>query len=81
MRSRFYLSGNSDLTPIGALLNELSRLRTRADYEMATHYFRTKSRAAQAVTDAENGLKLLAALEADPAKLAAAVAAIQSRFP
>jgi hypothetical protein len=81
VRSRFYLSSYPDLTPIGTILNHLSHLRNQADYEMSSLQFKTVSVVRQAVLDADDGLKQLDALQADAAKLAAAIAAIRKRFP
>lgn len=81
VRDRFFLAGNIDLTPIGLILHELSKLRNRADYELTSTSFAHPAKAHDAMNKATDALRQLDALEADAARLAAAVAAIRARFP
>jgi uncharacterized protein (UPF0332 family) len=76
VRLRFTIPGHAELFAINLVLEALSRLRTRADYEIATSgHFATANAARNAVTDAENTLARLDALDADPALRSAAIAA------
>jgi hypothetical protein len=81
VRDRFSMPANPDLIPIGVGLNETAFLRTKADYEMTTGLFKSDATARDRVQKAGDALSLLDALEADAARLAAAVAAIRARFP
>jgi len=74
-------ANNPDLVSIGRLLGTLSQKRSYADYDMTSPFFSTKAIATNAGTDADDALSRLDALEADLVKLAAAIAAIRSRFP
>jgi hypothetical protein len=81
VRDRFFQANNPDLVSIGRLLGTLSQKRSYADYDMTSPFFSTKAIATNAGTDADDALSRLDALEADLVKLAAAIAAIRSRFP
>jgi hypothetical protein len=82
VRLRFMIPRHAELFAINLVLESLSRLRTRADYETAAPgHFATANAARNAVTDAERALTRLDALDADPAQRAAAVAAIRAAFP
>jgi uncharacterized protein (UPF0332 family) len=78
VRLRFVYAGDADVKEIGYALERLARLRNRADYDLTTQaLFANAAGAVLAVQDAEGELARLDALEADSARLAAAVATIQ----
>jgi hypothetical protein len=70
-----------DLITIGTALDKLSQLRSKADYELTSPRFKTDHEAQASVPEAENALDLLDAFDGDPAKRAAAIAEIRSRWP
>ncbi len=73
---------HADLKQIGRVLHHLSQLRNRADYDLApSARFATAVEAQRAIGDAARALALLDAIDADPARRAAAIAAIQAAFP
>ena len=79
VRLRFYCVAHPDLKSIGWALDWLVRFRNRADYDLSPHVdFASNTRAEQAIDDARDALALLDAIEADPARQAAA---IRTAFP
>ena len=82
VRLRFTFPADPDVKQIGNVLDDLGRLRNRADYNLAAlAEFATPTRAQQAVQDAATALALFDAIEADPARRTAAIAAIRKAFP
>ena len=79
---RFNYAADPDLKSIGRSLEYLSKLRNRADYDLFPHAdFASDGPAQQALDEAEDALKLLDAIDADPARQTAAVAAVRKAFP
>ncbi len=77
VRNRFDYAANFSLKQIGKALEQLGRLRDRADYEIdVTGPFHSYFSTEQAIFKAEGMIDLLDDIEADPAELAAAVAAV-----
>jgi hypothetical protein len=77
VRLRFTYAASPDLTQVGKTLDELSQLRNRADYHLTSAgRFSSDGPATQAVRDAQAAIDLLDAIEADPARRAAAIAAL-----
>jgi hypothetical protein len=82
VRLRFAYPANPDMKQVGDVLEELGRFRNKADYNLsALAIFATPGQALQAVQDAATALALLDAIAADPARQAAAIAAIRKAFP
>lgn len=82
VRLRFLYAGDSDLRTVAHTLEDLGKLRNRADYELTpTPLFHSPTAVQTAIPDAEQSLNLLQQVEADPARVAAAVATIQAAFP
>jgi hypothetical protein len=76
-RLKLIYATDPDLKRIGLTLEALGRLRNTADYQMATAGpFVSSTIAIAALADAEAAVALLDALEADPARRAAAVGSI-----
>jgi hypothetical protein len=79
VRLRFLYAPDSDLKDVGYALERLGSLRNRADYHLtAPAHFASKSHAAQAVHEAEVNVARPDRLEGDPARRAAAIAAIRA---
>src|SRR5262245_12041566 len=82
VRLRFSFPADVTLKRIGDSLDQLGRWRNHADYELSPGKPFATSRASQmAVTLADDAVELLDQIDADPARRAAAVAAIQAAFP
>jgi hypothetical protein len=82
VRLRFVYPADRDLKEVGDVLDELVRLRNKADYELGTPGPFTDARVVQGVLPkARDALTLLDAIEADPARRTAAVAAVRAAFP
>ncbi|MCE9531136.1 MAG: hypothetical protein K8T89_08430 [Planctomycetes bacterium] len=81
VRSRFINTNDPDLQIIGKALLDLVTLRNDADYEMTASVFTNDVLAKKRIAQAEDALKLLDAIDADPIKRTAAFAEIQSRWP
>ena len=82
VRLRFTYAQNKDLKKIGRVLDDLVIARNRADNDLsALSFFASDTYPKQAVQDAADALALLDAIEADPARRAAAIVAIQKAFP
>jgi hypothetical protein len=82
VRLRFVFTADGDLQRIGDALDRLSRLRNQADYQLATPgQFATDTAAVQAADLAQSRIALIDAIDADPARRAAAVAAIRAAWP
>jgi hypothetical protein len=81
VRFRFTIPANNDLRFVGNFLDPLGTLRNRADYETsAPGVFANHRPARFAVADAQGAIDRLDAINADPARVAAAVAAIRAAF-
>jgi len=77
VRLRFLYSTEADLKQMGRILENLGRLRNLASYDLTTRTeFLSDHDATLAIQDADDMLALLDAIEADPARLAAAIASI-----
>jgi hypothetical protein len=82
VRLRFTFPADADLKKIGDALDRLGRLRNKADYDLSSlPAFSSDAAAQDAIRRAGDALAVLDAIEADPARLAAAVAAIRAAFP
>jgi hypothetical protein len=76
-RLKLVYATDRDLKRVGLILEALGRLRNAADYQMSpSGPFVSSSVAVSALADAEAAVALLDALEADPARRAAAVGSI-----
>ena len=76
-RLKLVYSTDPDLKRIGLTLEALGRLRNAADYQLSlSSPFVSARIAVQALADAEAAVALLDALEANPARRAAAVGSI-----
>jgi hypothetical protein len=77
-RLKFVYATDPDLKRIGLTLESLGRLRNAADYRLGiSGSFVSPRSSASALTDAESAIALLDAIEADPARCAAAARTIQ----
>jgi hypothetical protein len=77
VRLKFVYAGNADLRRIGDALDFLVRHRNEASYDLGPLLvFQTRRLALRAVQEATDALALLDAIDADPARRAAAVAAL-----
>jgi hypothetical protein len=82
VRLRFTFPAHQDLRHVGDALDELTRLRNQADYHLAgPGRFASGVRATQAVVRAQAAIDLLDQIDADPARRAAAIAAIRAAWP
>ena len=77
-RLKLIYATDRDLKRIGLMLEALGRLRNAANYQLGTSGpFVSPRIAVSALTDAESAIALLDAIEADPARCAAAARTIQ----
>jgi hypothetical protein len=82
VRLRFTFAAHPDLRTIGMTLEKLGQLRNRADYDLSTLLaFASAAVATNAVQEAALRIDLLDAIERDPLRRTAALAAIQKAFP
>ncbi len=81
VRLRFDSPTSIDLQQIGRVLDWLSQLRSKADYDLASSRFMTDSDSSLAITTSERALSLLDSLDSDPIKRAGALFDIRTRFP
>jgi hypothetical protein len=82
VRLRFVYARHPDAVPVGGALDDLGQWRNQADYRLASAgMFASATRATQAVNRAQSAIALLDAVEADPARRAAIVAAIRAAWP
>ena len=82
VRRRFIFTPHPDLKSVGQALDDLSTLRNQADYQLATSgKFSSAKSATNGVTAATAMVALLDTLDADPARRAAVVAALQAAWP
>jgi hypothetical protein len=81
-RHRLLVPNDADLNDAARALDELSRLRNAADYELSSPgQFATDSRAQAAIRRAATAITTLDTIDADAARRAVAIAAIRSVFP
>jgi hypothetical protein len=77
-----HLSADRDLRAIGTAIDNLVRLRNRADYQLALLAdFASDAKALTAISEAADAIALLDAIDADSTRRTAAIAAIQAAFP
>ena len=77
VRLRFSYASDADVKAIGDQLDDSVQLRNRASYNLSPlPEFASPIRVQRAVQEAESALALLDAIEADPARLAAAIASL-----
>ncbi len=82
VRLHFLIPADPDLKQIGRVLDDLIRLRNQADYTLSPiREFQSDTAARDAIQRTADSIDLLDAIEAGPARLAAAVAAIRAAFP
>src|SRR5437016_2820647 len=82
VRAHFAYPSDAALKQIGDSLERTGRLRAKADYNLsALPEFKSDADPQDAIDRATNAIGLIDAVEADPAHLAAAVAAIRAAFP
>jgi len=79
---RFSWPKNSDLNQIHLTFQSLSGLRNQADYDLSPIlFFRNSVATINAIRETRFALSVLDAIEADPARLAQAIADIRAAFP
>jgi hypothetical protein len=77
VRLRLTYAADADLKQLGRTLDRLVQLRNQASYDLSALWqFSDSAEAQQAIQNSADGLVLLDPIEADPARLAAAKAAI-----
>ncbi len=77
VRLRFSYASDADVRTIGDRLDKLVQLRNQASYDLSPlPHFASPARVQRAVQESEDALALLDAIEADPARLAAAIASL-----
>lgn len=82
VRLRFSRTGDADLQAISDDLDWMCRVRNYADYELPVSLsFVNDIKAGETIARATNALALLDAIETDPTRRAAAVAAIRAAWP
>ena len=82
VRLRFTYPADADVQKVGAAFDFLSKLRTAADYRLASPGpFATAVDTDDAVQRAAAAIDLLDQIDADPARRTAAVAAVRAAFP
>jgi hypothetical protein len=82
VRLRFSYANQPDMRRVGDTLDKLARWRNEADYRLATAgRFANDTDATEAARLAQDAINILDQVEADPARRAAAVAAIRAAWP
>ena len=81
VRLRFDSRTLADIQQIAWVLDTLSQLRSKADYDLTSSRFASDILAVKAVRSAEDSIIHFDTLEADPVRRAAAIADIKSRWP
>jgi hypothetical protein len=81
VRLRFMYTADPDLRAIGYEVEQLGRLRNKADYDLLARQFATSADADDAIARVFRALVLLDAIEADLSRRAAAIADIRSHWP
>jgi hypothetical protein len=78
VRLRLLYAKDTILKGIGAVLDQTSQLRGRADYDLVlTRFFTTSQKAQDAIQDIQSAISELDRIEGDAARRAAAIASIQ----
>jgi hypothetical protein len=79
---RLSFPNNVDLAILSKTFQDVSAKRNKADYELAANpLFQNSTSSIHSTTEARTAIALLDALESDPVRLAAAIAAIRGVFP
>ncbi len=82
VRLRFRYAANADLQALARALEALGYLRNLADYHLSNRgRFATNADVRQAVRNAETAITQLDAVESDPARRTAAIAALRAVWP
>jgi hypothetical protein len=82
VRLRFIFAADPGLKEIGGRIEKLVKLRNRADYDLSTQTdFVSDKHTERMLNEAEKSLALLDAINADPARQAAAIVAVRKAFP
>jgi hypothetical protein len=82
VRLHFTYPADRDLRQIGDALELLGQSRNRADYQLAhPGPFADRRNVKRFIQEARDNLALLDAIEADPARRTAAIAAVRAAFP
>jgi hypothetical protein len=82
VRRRFVFTPHPDLQAVGRALDRLSHLRNQGDYQLSTSGpFAGAPDATNAVAMAASMVALLDAINADPVRSAAVVAALRTAWP
>lgn len=82
VRLHFSYANQPDMRRVGDALDKLVRWRNEADYRLETAgRFANDTDATEAIRLAQDAINLLDQVEADPARRAAAVAAIRASLP
>jgi hypothetical protein len=77
VRLQFQYATSTELKPVGRVLDDLVQLRNHASYDMSPRReFRSPVPAQNAIQDSTAALALLDAIDADPVRRAAAIAAL-----
>jgi hypothetical protein len=77
VRLKFTYAADADLKKIDKALDSLSQLRNQASYDLShLHQFLSPTDSQDAIVTARDTIALLDAIEADPARRAAAIAAL-----
>ncbi len=79
VRIRFIFADDEDLKVVGRTMENLSRLRNRADYEInSPDHFETPEPTIRAITSVSLAFLRLDAIESDPIRRQAAIASIRA---
>jgi hypothetical protein len=82
VRLRFSYARHADLKTVGKALEQLGNLRNRADYRLAAPGpFGNDQDTTLAIDLAQSTIDLLDTIDTDPARRAAAIAAIRAAWP
>jgi hypothetical protein len=82
VRLRFSNTPDPDLQFIGRALDRAGHLRNQADYELSpSHWFSSAAKVRQTIHEATTALARLDQIDGDPARRAAAIAAIRAAWP
>ena len=82
VRLRFTYAADADLKAVGKVLDKTGRVRNAADYDLsALPSFTNEITAKNVIREVGVAVALLDAIDADPARRASAIVAIQKTFP